>query len=172
MSAAATGVGPAFWLLAVGIIGGALGVVLLRNMVQSALCLGLVLLLVGGIYLNLHADLLAGFQVLLYVGAVVTLVLIAIMLIHNLAARYVVQTNQRWGLGAVAAVASGALLVWAINDTRWPVTLRPVDYSEQLRQFCLALLDKYILPFEVAAVVLLVALLGAIVFAQQTERSE
>ena len=171
MTAAAT-VGPAFWLLAVTIVLGSLGVVLLRNMVQSALCLGLVLLMVGGLYLNLEADFIAGFQVLLYIGAVVTLTLIAIMLIQNIAARYVVQTNRRWGLGALVSAGSCGLLCWALNDAQWPVREREVDVVEQLKQFSLALLDKYILPFEVAAILLLVALMGAIVFAQQAEGSE
>lgn len=165
-------VGPAFWLLAAAIIAGSLGVVLLRNMVQSALCLGLVLLMVGGLYLNLQADLLAGFQVLIYVGAVVTLILIGIMLIQNIAARYIVQTNQRWGPGALVASLTGALLIWVVRSTTWPIYERSIDYAVQLKQLSLALLDTYLLPFEVASVLLLVALIGAIVIAQQTESSE
>ncbi len=166
------GPGLAFWLLATVIVLGALGAVLLRNMVQSALCLALVLLMVGGLYLNLQADVLAGFQVLIYVGAVVTLVLIAIMLIQNIAARYIVQTNARWGVGAAAAVAMAALLGWALSDATFPTIRREVNYEAQTMALWRALLDTYILPFEIAAVLLLVALLGAIVIAQQTEKSE
>lgn len=166
------GPGLAFWLLAAAIVAGALGAVLLRNMVQSALCLALVLLMVGGLYLNLQADVLAGFQVLIYVGAVVTLVLIAIMLIQNIAARYIVQTNARWGIGAVASLGMAGLLGWALSDATFPTVRRSVDVELQTAHLWRALLDTYILPFEIAAVLLLVALLGAIVIAQQTEKSE
>lgn len=164
--------GPAFWLLAIPIVLFSLGVVLLRNMVQSALCLAGVLLMVAGIYLQLQADLLAGFQVLIYVGAVVTLILVGIMLIQNIAARYIVQTNKRWSLAAVVSLISCGLLVWILADSQWPVVTRTVDVQVQLKQLCLALLDTYLLPFEVASVLLLVALIGAIVIAQQTEESE
>ena len=166
------GPGLAFWLLATATVLGALGAVLLRNIVQSALCLALVLLMVGGLYLNLQADVLAGFQVLIYVGAVITLVLIAIMLIQNLAARYIVQTNARWGIGAAASLGVAALLGWALSDATFPTVARTVDVKAQTQALWRALLDTYILPFEIAAVLLLVALLGAIVIAQQTEQKE
>lgn len=219
--------GPAFWCLAVAIIVCALGVVLAQNMVHSALALAGVLMFIGGLYLNLQADLLAGFQVLIYVGAVVTLILVAVMLIQNIAARDAVQTNRRWLQGGVVAVAALATLVWVIADTRWPTSeailqrelsetlaaggvaarnpalvtaadvravrqpelaaqaqelwlrIRQVrereaqsTFDSRMREFCHALIDTYVLPFELAAVLLLVALAGAIVIAQQTEREE
>lgn len=165
-------VGPAFWLLAAAILVSGLGVVLARNMVHSALFLAATLLFVGGLYLNLAADLLAGFQVLIYVGAVVTLILIAVMLIQNLADKSVVQTNRRWGIGALVSAAIAALMIWVFAATTWPVRSYEASLDAQLRALCLALLDKYLLPFELASVVLLVALVGAIVIAQQTEREE
>ena len=164
--------GPGFWLLATAIVGCSLGVVLLRNMVQSALCLAGMLLMVGGLYLDLQADLLAGFQVLIYVGAVVTLVLIGVMLIQNIAARYIVQTNGRWLLGAAVATGCAGMLCWALHEARWPEHGRPVDLALQTRHLCWALLDSYLLPFEVASVLLLVALVGAIVIAQQAAQNE
>ncbi|MBI2302609.1 MAG: NADH-quinone oxidoreductase subunit J [Armatimonadetes bacterium] len=164
--------GPAFWILAAAIVVSSLGVVLARNMVHSALCLAAALLFVGGLYLNLDADLFAGFQVLIYVGAVVTLMLIAIMLIQNIADRAVVQTNRRWGPGAVVAAATLALMSWVFAGSRFVESAQPVLYDTQMRQLCLALLDRYLLPFELASVLLLVALVGAILIAQQTEGKE
>lgn len=165
-------VGPAFWLLATAIVLGALGVVLARNMVHSALSLGAVLLMVGGLYLNLNADLLAGFQVLIYVGAVVTLVLIAIMLIQNIAERTISQTNRRWAPGVLVAAATSALLIWVFSDATWPVREVEWDSAVQMRMLSAALIDNFVLPFEVASVMLLVALLGAVVIAQQVGRGE
>lgn len=164
--------GPVFWLLAAVIVVSSLGVVMARNMVHSALCLGVMLLMVGGLYLNLGADLLAGFQVLIYVGAVVTLVLIAIMLIHNIASRQVLQTNTRWGWAALLSTAVGGLLIWVLTGATWFAEPHPAklqDYEGRLKAVCYALLDKYLLPFEVASVLLLVALVGAVVIAQQTQ---
>lgn len=220
-------VGPAFWCLSAAIIVCALGVVLARNMVHSAVSLAGVLFFVAGIYLNLQADLLAGFQVLIYVGAVVTLILFAIMLIENLAARTTLQTNRRWGVGAVAALGALGLLCWVIGDSRFPTSeqvlrtdleqtaaaggvelvpsgrvrsqdlarIRNADlqaranslsqrlealagrertstYDSRMREFSSALIDTYVLPFELASILLLVALAGAIVIAQQSEREE
>ncbi len=167
--AEATTVGPVFWLLAAATIVTSLGVVLLRNMVQSAISLALMLLMMGGLYLNLQADLLAGFQVLIYVGAVVTLILVGIMLIQNVATRYIVQTNRRWGLAAVVSIVGCGLFCRVIAGASFPVQARAVNYETQTRQLSMALLDTYLLPFEVASVLLLVALVGAIVIAQQTE---
>lgn len=165
-------VGVAFYVLAAAILIASLGVVLARNMVHSALCLAATLLFVAGLYLNLQADLLAGFQVLIYVGAVITLILIAIMLIQHIGDGAVMQTNQRWGVGALVSAALAAVMIWIFSDTIWPTTSRTVDYPSQLRDLYLALFDRYVVPFEVAGVLLLVALVGAIVIAQQTEHDE
>jgi NADH:ubiquinone oxidoreductase subunit 6 (subunit J) len=161
--------GPLFWLLATAIVCGALGVVAARNMVHSALCLAWVLLMVGGLYLHLGADLLGGVQVLIYVGAVVTLMLIAIMLIAHIAARDLVQTTPRWGWGAALASVCAIVLGGVLLSVQWPVRAVAATSNEsRLRDLCYALLDKYLLPFEVASVLLLVAMVGAIVVVQQT----
>jgi NADH:ubiquinone oxidoreductase subunit 6 (subunit J) len=175
MTDTAIAVGPAFWILATVIVVGSLGVVMSRNMVHSALFLALVLLMAGGLYLNLEAGLLAGFQVLIYVGAVVTLMLIAIMLIQNIAARDIIQTNPRGGLAALVSVATGAVMIYVLREAQWtlaPHATQPLAQDVALRDVCYALLDTYLLPFEVASVVLLVALVGAIVFAQHTQAGE
>jgi NADH:ubiquinone oxidoreductase subunit 6 (subunit J) len=167
--------GPMFYLLATIMVVAALGVVLARNMVHAALWLALVLLMAGGLYLNLAADLLAGFQVLIYVGAVITLVLIAVMLVSQLTNREVVQTNGRRLPAAVVAAAGAAMLCWVLGSAEWPPVnpaLASQSYDLSLRMLCYALLDKYLLPFEVASLLLLVALVGAVVFAQHTHAAD
>jgi NADH:ubiquinone oxidoreductase subunit 6 (subunit J) len=167
--------GPVFYILATILIVAALGVVLVRNMVHAALFLAAALLMAGGLYLNAGADMVAGFQVLIYVGAVVTLVLIAVMLVANIANAHVVQTNRNSLPAAVLAAATGALLCWIISSAQWPTAnpeLAKVSYSDSMRMLGYALLDKYLLPFEISSLLLLVALVGAIVIAQQTHLAE
>ena len=167
--------GPVFYILATIMVVSALGVVFSRNMVHSALFLALALLMAGGLYLNVGADMVAGFQVLIYVGAVVTLVLIAVMLVANIAQPGATQTNRHSLPAALVAAATGALLCWTIRGAEFPPAnraLATLPYADSMRMFCYALLDKYLLPFEVSSLLLLVALIGAIVIAQQTHAAE
>ena len=170
------GPGPVFWLLATVMLAGALGVVLLRNMVHAALCLAVTLLMAGGLYLNLGADLLAGFQVLIYVGAVVTLVLVAIMLIAKIADKDLVQTQSRGGWAAVVSLLVGLALCYVVANSDWTpnatLTEHAVDHARQAKALSLAMLDPYLLPFEVASLLLLAALMGAVVLAQHTALAE
>lgn len=170
------GPGPVFWLLAAVLIASALGVVTLRNMVHSALCLAVTLLMAGGLYLNMGADLLAGFQVLIYVGAVVTLVLVAIMLIAKIADRDLSQTQARGGWAAAVSIAVWLMLSWVLAHGTWTpnaaLTEGGADAARQAKALSLALLDPYLLPFEVASLLLLVALMGAVVLAQHTALAE
>jgi len=173
---AGQGPGPVFWLLATVMLAGALGVVTLRNMVHAALCLALTLLMAGGLYLNLGADLLAGFQVLIYVGAVVTLTLVAIMLIAKIADKDLVQTEARGGWAAIVSAGVGLLLCYVLASASWTpnaaLVEAGVDHERQAKALSLALLDPYLLPFEVASLLLLVALMGAVVLAQHTALAE
>ena len=162
----------AFYLALLG-LGFAVLTVILRNMVHCALSLAGTLFCVAGLYLTLQADLLAGFQVLIYVGAVITLLLIAIMLIHGLTDRRIAQMNNKVGWGLVAGGGLAALLIFALSSARWP--LRPmeglvqVNLYEQLVALGRTLLSTYLLPFEVASLVLLVAMVGAILMAKEEE---
>ncbi|MBI2167821.1 MAG: NADH-quinone oxidoreductase subunit J [Candidatus Omnitrophica bacterium] len=144
----------------------AVGVVTFRNIFHSALALAGTLLGVAGIYLALRADFLAGVQILLYVGAVVTLILFAIMLTHRLGDPTIPQANKQSGPALAGLLILAALLGSLFLKTNWPVSeaaLTPVT----VRVLAKALLGEFVFPFEVVSIVLLAALIGAIVIARK-----
>ena len=151
-----------FILLAVITLGGGLGVVVTRNVVHAALALLGSLLAVAGIYLILFAEFLAMVQVLIYGGAIIIVLLFAIMLTRT--AEYPrITDNRQWPLAAVAAVGLLAVLAasfWtgSVGDTS-PHSPAFVDLANSL-------FTRWAIPFEIASLVLLVALIGAIVIAR------
>lgn len=151
-----------FTILAVLTLGGGLGVVLTRNVVHAALLLLVSLMAVAGIYLILLAEFLALVQVLIYGGAIIIVLLFAIMLTRS--DEYPrIGDNRQWPLAAVAALA----LLGALSAAFW---IRfPQDTQIQSPAFAdlgNSLFTRWAIPFEVASLVLLVALIGAIIIAQ------
>ena len=154
-----------FILLAVVTLGGGLGVVLTRNVVHAALALLVSLLAVAGVYLILFAEFLALVQVLIYGGAIIIVLLFAIMLTRT--AEYPrITDNRQWPLAIVAALGTLAVLgasFWIKGET----TTEP--HAPALGALANSLFTRWAIPFEVASLVLLVALIGAIVIARQGE---
>lgn len=158
-----------FSLLAVMMIAAALGVVLFSNIVYSAFLLGGVFMSISGLYLLLNADFVAAAQVLIYVGAVNVLILFAIMLV-NKRQDFKVLPNAWIRKGATALVCVGlfALLSTMVLSTSWsiPVSSIPNDESSIVligRHF----FSDFLLPFELASVFLLMAMVGAIILARR-----
>ncbi len=155
-----------FAVLSVIVLGAAVMVVTNRNLFHSALYLILAFLGMAGLYVLLEAEFLAGVQVLIYVGAVAVLILFAIML----SGRYMQdpgrQWNQQWPLAAIFAVLFFGVLAFVLLQVRWATVQAevPSDYLNRLGQ---ALMGPYVLPFEVASVLLLVAMVGAILIARE-----
>jgi len=148
---------------------GALLSVLFKNLFHSALALTGALLGIAGVYLALHADFIAMIQILIYVGAIMTLIAFAIMLTeHFNSDRGKTHNAQGW-----AALGGGLLLltiiVKMIQVTPWPI----LKNSEPVNTAALgmALLGKYVLPFEIISIVLIAAMVGAIVVARKDLKS-
>jgi len=158
-----------FFVLTAGTIAAALGVVLVPNLVYAAFLLGGVFASVAGLYVLLNADFLAAAQVLIYVGAVNVLILFAIMLVNRREA--FPPTSRRWWRGSVAGLVSAglfALLATVVVDTPWslaPEDVAPIPYPvvEIGKHF----FSDYLLPFELASILLLMAMVGAIVLARR-----
>ncbi len=151
-----------FGLLAALALGGGLGVVATRNVVHAALFLLLSLTAVAGVYLVLFAEFLALVQVLIYGGAIVIVVLFAIMLTRS--ADYPrISDNRQWPLAALAALGVLGVLAAAFLARPSPVTRAQSPDFEQLAS---SLFTRWAVPFEVASLVLLVALIGAIIIAR------
>lgn len=149
-------------------VGGAFGVVAVRNLFHSALFLVLSFAGVAGLYVLLDAGFIAAVQVLIYIGAISILILFAVMLSQNLMARDERQNQRRWRLGAALAFAlTAALVVMLVRASNaMAVGNAPMVSIEQLGT---ALVGPFALPFEVASGLLLVALVGAILLAREEE---
>ena len=163
-----------FLVIAAVLVGSALAVVTLRNVVHAALFLALVFGAAAGIYILLNAEFIAIVQILVYAGAVTILILFAIMLTQNPNSRASNPFNRQWLVAAFIAVALCAGIIFAYsqngaiangasqadNTTSGSVTAignllySPTTYS-------------YVLPFEIASLVLLVAIVGAIVIGRE-----
>ena len=156
----------AFWILAAVAILAALGVVLLRNVFRAALSLILCFLAVAGIFVTLSADFLAAIQVLIYVGAISVLIILAIMLTREVQ-RGSSSNRLRIPAFIVAVLFLGAVS-FALLNTQWAVVGTPPQEPTTL-----ALAGKlfgeggFILAVEIAAILLLAAILGAIALVRE-----
>jgi NADH-quinone oxidoreductase subunit J len=152
----------AFWILATVIVGAALMVVLSRNIFRSALFLVLCFFTIAGIYVILSADFLAAAQVLIYVGAIGVLLIFGIMLSRDI--RWGGETTRWRGPAFLIGGLLLAIIIVVIFNTAWPVGKDgPTEATTSALATQLFSLDEgFVLPFEIASLVLLAALIGAI----------
>ena len=155
-----------FYLLAAVTVGFAAIVVFSRNIVHSAFALVGSFMGVAGIYVALAADFLAIVQILLYVGGIVVLTLFAVMLTHRIADVRV--SNRIVGPlpALVVMTIVGGSMGYALMHTSWHVVQvnEPVPTTASIGN---AFLTTYVLPFELASVILLAALVGAVVVSRK-----
>ena len=145
----------------------ALLAVAVRNIFHAALALVLTLLGVAATYFILRAEFLGAIQILLYVGAIVTLIIFAVMLTYRMSDTSIPTSNrQRLPVG-VGIVILIAFLARVMCQTSWPTktVLTTIDAGAIGK----ALMSNYVFPFEVISLVLVVALVGAIVVARGDE---
>jgi len=154
-------------LLSFMMLGAALGVVLLTNVVYSAFLLGGTFVSAAGIYLLLNADFVATAQVLIYVGAVNVLIIFAIMLV-NKRQDFAPLPNAWIRKSATAVVCFGlfALLATMVLVTPWSVSVEAAT-SSAIVEIGKHFFTDFLLPFELASVLLLMALVGAIILARR-----
>jgi NADH-quinone oxidoreductase subunit J len=164
-----TGQNVAFWILAVAMAGGAIGVVRSRNIVHAALFLVVVLVGAAAQYIVLLAEFVGIVQVLIYIGAITVLFLFGIMLTRAPMRAQDLDNDQRWPAAVVALFLLGvliALLVDAFGD-------RDIRLNDQLLEASRtgpvadSIFRTYVIPFEVVSMLLLAALVGAVVIARR-----
>jgi NADH-quinone oxidoreductase subunit J len=146
---------------------GAVGVVTNRNLFYAALFLVLSFVGVAGLYILLEAEFLGMVQILVYVGAIAILIIFAIMLSRRMMSPEVKSLNEQWIIALITAIALFAILAFILVQVAWPTTLAkvPPDAISDLGK-ALVEPDQYLLVFEVASVLLLVALVGAVIIAR------
>ena len=158
-----------FYLLSgLAIIGGVL-VITRRNAVHSALALIVTLLAVSGLYLMLYAPFVAGVQIIVYAGGIMVLFLFVIMLVNverNVKER---QFNRIWPVGVVAAVALLGLFisVYVKGKALFPETGLQFAEGDNTQKIGVMLYGNYMFAFEIASLLLLVAILGAVIMAKK-----
>jgi NADH-quinone oxidoreductase subunit J len=158
-----------FYLLAgLAVLGGVL-VITRKNAVHSALALILTLLALAGLYLMLYAPFVAGVQIILYAGGIMVLFLFVIMLVNLERSQKEEQFNRQWIAGILAAVALGGLLLFMYVKGKMLFPNRAVALPEQsnTQQVAVLLYGSYMFSFEIASLLLLVAIIGAVVMAKR-----
>jgi NADH-quinone oxidoreductase subunit J len=172
----------AFWIIAVALVGASLAVVLERNIVHAALALIVVFGAAAGIYILLDAEFIAIVQVLIYAGAVTILILFAIMLTQHSMSRNSNPASATWWLAALISILLGGGIIYAVGHSVMTVgsasstvVLAGAGPGEggtvvRLGQLLYSPFSySYILPFEIASVVLLAAIVGAIMIGREEE---
>jgi NADH-quinone oxidoreductase subunit J len=155
-----------FIILSIITLGAALAIVTSKNLFHSALFLILSFVGVAGLYILLEAGFLAAVQILVYVGAISILIIFAIMLTRRLMAKDLVQRNAQWGISSLVALLLFVVLGFVLLRVNWPVVEATVP-QESISILGQELMSTYALPFEVASVLLLVALVGSIIIARE-----
>ncbi|MBC1222682.1 NADH-quinone oxidoreductase subunit J [Nostoc sp. UCD121] len=156
-------------ILGVMMIGAAIGVVLFSSIVYSAFMLGGVFISMAGIYLLLNGDFVASAQILIYVGAVNVLILFAIMLV-NKRQDFVAFPNSwvRKLLTGLVSVGLFGLLSTMVLATPWAYSTTPVVGGESsIVVIGEHFFTDFLLPFELASILLLIAMVGAIILARR-----
>ena len=155
-----------FYLIALITVGSAAMVAFSRNIIYSAFSLLGTFMGVAGIYIFLGADFVAAVQVLIYVGGILVLILFAVMLTHRITD---VEVTNRAAGRIPALIIIGVLvylLIATIKVTPW-VRAKEVVYTATTAKIGDLFLYTYLLPFELASLVLLAAMIGAVVLSRK-----
>jgi NADH-quinone oxidoreductase subunit J len=158
-----------FYLLSgLAVLGGVL-VITRKNAVHSALALILTLLALAGLYLMLYAPFVAGVQIILYAGGIMVLFLFVIMLVNLEHSEKEDQFNHQWVAGVLAAAALSGLFLATYVTGRALFPQRVLQLPEQSNTQSVAVLlyGNYMFRFEIASLLLLVAIIGAVVMAKK-----
>ena len=157
-----------FILLALITLAAAVMVVTTRNLMRSALWLILAFFGIAGIFILLNAEFLAVAQILIYVGAISMLIIFAIMLTRGLMDLKQTRFNEQWGVAGGFAALLFVVLAAIVTRIAWPVAADAVPL-EPIKQLGRDFVGPYVIPFEVASVLLVVAMIGAIIIARERE---
>jgi NADH-quinone oxidoreductase subunit J len=162
-----------FYIFALLVLGGGVLTITRRNAVHSAIALIVSLLGVAGLYLLQQAEFLFAVQIVLYVGGIMVLFLFVIMLVNLDQAARERQFNRQWAVALAAVAAVGAQVAWflykgaqafQIAAAQAPPAAGGPGNTERIAD---VLFSEYLLPFEVASVLLLVAVVGSVMMAKK-----
>jgi NADH-quinone oxidoreductase subunit J len=161
-----------FYSFAALVLGGGIFTITRRSPVHSAIALIVALLGVAGLYLLQQAEFLFAVQIVLYVGGIMLLFLFVIMLVNLDDAVHVREFNRQWAvaLAAVAAVGAAGFYIFhsrVAAHVTYRLEAAPVAAVGNTEALADSLFSEYLLPFELASVLLLVAVVGSVVMAKK-----
>jgi NADH-quinone oxidoreductase subunit J len=158
-----------FYLLSAIMIVGGILVITRKNAVHSALALIVTLLAQAAIYLMLYAPFVAGVQIILYAGGIMVLFLFVIMLVSIDRSLRERQFNSQWWIGIIAATVLGGLFiaVYTRGSSLFPERTLPIMEADNTQRVANMLYGQYMFAFEIASLLLLVAIIGAVVMAKK-----
>ena len=158
---------------------GAVGVVALRNIFHSALAMVVCLFATAGLFVLLNAEFLAAVQVIIYVGAITVLIIFAILVSQGIMRKNIIQTNAYSIPGAIAAAFLFCVTTWVAFMTPFVDIIPQIYYPpwwgqvpaklDNTQLIGWSLMTTYTLGFEVASILLLMALIGSMVLATHRE---
>ena len=155
-----------FFALAALLVVSSLLVVFQRNVVHSAMALVAALFLIAIFFLTLHAPMVGVLQVLIYAGAIMVLFLFVIMFLNPTALEQ--RYRYSWGLGTIAAVLLAGTLAGVMSGSEpTPDPIAGTELFGSPEMLAKSLFTDFVLPFEIASVLLLVAIVGAVVLAKR-----
>ena len=157
-------------MLAIGVLGGGLAVVTLRNVIHSAVAMMICFGSLAGMYALLGAPIIAAAQVLIYLGAISVLILFAIMLTQAGDASLPAPFHRQAPIAVVIALVVVGLVTWAVVTTAWKAA--PTAAAVAIEAVGNLLFTDYALPFEIIGFLLLAAIIGAIFLARRPEEDE
>ena len=161
-----------FYAFAAMSVGAAIGVVISRNIVRTAICLLFALLGVSGLYMSLHAEFIAAVQLVVYVGGTLVLIIFGVMLTNNSTfALYRAKRIEVIVAAGLAALLSAALLT-AISHAGFGSRVASEASPYQVLNLGQAFLGDYLVPFELISVLLLAVMIGAAYLAKGRKREE
>ena len=149
-----------FWFVIGLTVLSAAVVVLSNQLIYSAMALLLTLFGVAGIYVFLWADFIAGVQLLVYIGGILILIIFGIMLTNRITTVHISHSNIQQGYGGIIVVILMGFLGWMIVKTPW-LQKQALEPEQTVATIGRLILTDYLMPFEVASILLLGALIGA-----------
>lgn len=161
----------AFFILSAIALVSAVMVITRRNAVHSVIWLTVTLFSVGGVFLMLHAQFLFAVQIILYVGGIMVLFLFVVMLVNLDVSLKQAQFSRQWQVALVTSVVLLAELSYGVYQGHQAFPLAqaagtPIS-MQNTEAIGLALYQDFMLPVEIASILLLVAMVGAVVMAKR-----
>lgn len=157
-----------FWVFAAALLGAAVGVVIMRNIVHCILSLCLAFVCTAGIYILFGAEFLAAAEILIYAGAVTILIFFALMLSKRIVGRDIIYQNRQSIWALLLSIVMAFVLIATLAYGNWNYEVAPsVSPMDNTKMIGRSLMLSYTLAFWVAGLVLTISMIGALMLARK-----